>query len=108
VSATTNSTIIAAVAAPAGGSFDYAALPAELQERLRNQAFHIKAAMKSTVSAIIEIGRDLIAVQQHLEHGQFSDWVEAECGFSIRSGRGPHHDPETGEIADAVPEDIAA
>src|SRR5262249_5202495 len=35
--------------------------------------------------AVIEIGRELISIKGQLEHGQFTEWVEIECGFSLRS-----------------------
>jgi hypothetical protein len=70
---------------PAAG-FDYTALSQELADNLRSQAARIRGNMKSTVATIIEIGRDLLAVRQHLQHGQFTAWVEAECGgLSMRS-----------------------
>jgi hypothetical protein len=68
-------------------TFDYSALPSETAEALRKQAARIRSRTKEATAAIIEIGRDLIAVQDHLEHGQFGAWVEAECGFTDRTAR---------------------
>jgi hypothetical protein len=68
-------------------AFDYAAMAPELANKLKKQAARIKKQMKATTAAIIEIGRDLIAVKQHLEHGQFGSWVESECGFTTRTAR---------------------
>jgi hypothetical protein len=69
-------------------AFDYSAVRSELAKKLRGQAARIKERMKATTSAIIEIGRDLRAVQQHLlEHGQFTPWVEAESGFTARTAQ---------------------
>jgi hypothetical protein len=68
-------------------AFDYTMLAPELVEPLRRQASRIRERGKATVSAIIEIGRDLLAVQKHLQHGQFCTWVEAECGFTVRSAQ---------------------
>jgi Protein of unknown function (DUF3102) len=67
------------------GAFDYSMLPAEVAEALRNQTKRIRDRLRNTMEAIIEIGRDLLAVQEKLEHGQFCKWVEAECGFTVRS-----------------------
>jgi hypothetical protein len=73
--------------APKTNTFDYTSVSQDLATKLRNQASRIREKTKATVSAIIDIGNDLIAVKQHLEHGQFTEWVEAECGFSARSAR---------------------
>jgi hypothetical protein len=54
---------------------------------LRHQTARIRERVKTTTKAIIEIGRDLIAVRQTLGHGQFILWVEAECGFVMRSAQ---------------------
>lgn len=67
--------------------FDYADLPIETAAALRGQAARIRDRMKTTTAMVVEIGRDLMAVRQHLEHGQFGAWVEAECGFSARSAQ---------------------
>lgn len=66
-------------------TFTYASLPAATAEALRQQAERIRARVKATTEAIIDIGRDLLAVKQQLEHGQFSEWVTAECGFTLRT-----------------------
>ena len=56
-----------------------------LVDRLRGQGERIRAKVRASTAAIIEIGRDLKAVKEHLPHGQFSAWVEAECGFTVRA-----------------------
>jgi hypothetical protein len=66
-------------------TFDYGALDAEIADS--RQAERIRARIKTTTCTIIDIGRDILAVKQHLNHGQFSKWVEAECGFNIRSAQ---------------------
>ena len=43
--------------------------------------------MSATTSAIIETGRDLLAVKQSLEYGQFCVWIPTECGFSTRTAQ---------------------
>jgi hypothetical protein len=67
--------------------YDYSRHASNLADTLRKQAVRIRYSIKATVSAIIDIGNDLIAVKQRLEHGQFTAWVEAECGFTIRSAQ---------------------
>jgi hypothetical protein len=74
----------AAAAQVPAATFDYTVLPPDIAEDLRNQTRRIRERVKSTTAAIIEIGRDLIAVKQQLDHGQFCEWVEAECGFTRR------------------------
>jgi hypothetical protein len=69
----------------AAGAFDYSVLPSEVAEALRHQTTRIRDRLRNTMAAIIEIGCDLLAVQEQLEHGQFCKWVEAECGFTVRS-----------------------
>jgi hypothetical protein len=62
--------------------YDYTKHSPEIAESLRKQAARMKAAVKSTVSVIIEIGRDLLAGRQHLQHGQFWHVGRAECRFT--------------------------
>jgi hypothetical protein len=74
-------------AAPKTDTFDYTSVPDDLATKLRNQAARIKEKTKATVSAIIEVGRDLRAAKQNLAHGQFCCWVQAECGFTLRTAQ---------------------
>jgi len=67
--------------------FDYGALAPEVAECLRKQTDRIRTRTKATCLAIIEIGRDLVAVRQSIGHGLFVKWVEAECGFTPRSAQ---------------------
>jgi Protein of unknown function (DUF3102) len=67
--------------------FNYDTLPAATAASLRKQAARIREGVKTTTAAIIEVGRDLIAAKQDLEHSQFCEWVEAECVFSMRSAQ---------------------
>jgi hypothetical protein len=50
--------------------------------------------VKTATGAIIDVGLRLQAVKDlKLDHGQFGDWVEAECGFMRRGKTGvlaPH------------------
>jgi DUF3102 family protein len=65
--------------------FDYGNLPAVEISALRAQASRVRKLNKSVMSAIIEVGKDLLDAKSQLEHGQFRDWVEIECGFNIRT-----------------------
>ena len=70
---------------PAPARFDYNAVPASLRGELKAEAASIRAQVKFTVLTIIKTGQALTAVKGKLEHGQFSAWVEAECGFTLRT-----------------------
>ena len=69
----------------AAAPFDYNTLPTSLQSDLRAEAASIRAQTKTTVLTIIQSGHALIKVKGKLLHGQFSAWVESECGFSLRT-----------------------
>jgi hypothetical protein len=72
-------------------TFSYEPLTADHAASLRKQAARIrdrmKTATKAMIKAVVETGRDLIAVKQNLDHGKFCEWVEAECGFSLRTAQ---------------------
>jgi hypothetical protein len=66
-------------------TFDYGSIPSDIADSLRKQAALIREKDKAWAMASIEIGRDLLAVRQHLRGRQFCKWVMAECGFSLSS-----------------------
>lgn len=68
-------------------AFGYDTLPTDKVATLREQAATIRMLVKTTTASIIEIGRHLVAVQDSLEHGQFTHWVEIECGFTVRTAQ---------------------
>jgi hypothetical protein len=72
---------------PARATFAYEAVPTVTAAALRAQAGKIRNLIGSTTVAIIEAGNDLRAARQHLKGAQFRDWVEAECGFSLRTAQ---------------------
>lgn len=47
----------------------------------------IRERVKKTVEDIIEIGTDLLAVKETLEHGHFGPWLKAEFGWSERTAQ---------------------
>jgi Protein of unknown function (DUF3102) len=67
----------------------YEDLPADHANALRKQAARIRDRMSTAteimIKAVIETGRDLIAVKQYLEHGKFCEWVQVACGFTRRT-----------------------
>jgi hypothetical protein len=64
--------------------FDYCAMAPEHVADLRQHAARIRERTRITTATIIEIGKELLAAKQHL-HGQFEDWIMAECGFTVRT-----------------------
>ncbi|TXM66974.1 DUF3102 domain-containing protein [Methylobacterium sp. WL12] len=65
-------------AAPA---FDYGTLPAEVAPHQRERAERIRG-MSHTVETAGEIGRELLAAQSEMDHGQFLPWVTGAVGLS--------------------------
>jgi hypothetical protein len=78
---------VSVIAAPATAIFDYGALPAQDADQLRERAALIRANVRNTTAAVIEIGRDLLDAKERLDQGRFCQWIEAECGFGIRSAQ---------------------
>lgn len=70
---------------PAPITFDYTSLPSDLAERQRERASRIVGILRRTVEAAGEIGRELLAAQAELEHGQFLRWVEDATSLSKSS-----------------------
>jgi hypothetical protein len=70
---------------PTRKTFTYDFVPAVTAATLRAEASRIRKMVNITTEAIIGIGAALISIKQSLEHGQFGDWVEAECGFGLRT-----------------------
>ena len=66
-------------------AFDYAALPPDLASRQQERAARIAGILRRTVEAAGEIGHELIAAQEELEHGQFLEWIERAVGLSKSS-----------------------
>ena len=67
--------------------FDYCAIAPEHVADLRQRAARIREQVRVTTVSAIEIGNELLSAKQHLPHGQFEDWVRAECGCAVRTAR---------------------
>jgi hypothetical protein len=80
--------------------FDYSDLAPDLARDLRLQAARIRRRHADTTKSIVETGRDLMATKQHLDHGQFTAWVEAEIGLTIRTVQ---HYMAVARLADQIP-----
>ena len=65
--------------------FDYSALPTDVADTARAVADRIKDRLDRKMTAIIEIGRDLLAIKEHLKHGQFLAWLQAEFRMTDRT-----------------------
>lgn len=74
--------MIPATAIPYGpqGTFDYSVL-GKHADVARDAAARIR---KIFCGSVVNIGRELIAVKERIEHGDFLAWVNAECGLHIR------------------------
>ena len=68
-------------------SFDYADIAAEEAERLQGAAAQIRMWRKSTIQRMISTGVCLLAAKQVLGHGRFTEWLEAEFGWTDRTAR---------------------
>jgi Protein of unknown function (DUF3102) len=62
--------------------YDYSAIPPEVAEAQRERATRILGLSRRGLELTVEIGRELLAAQQELEHGQFLPWVEGALGLS--------------------------
>jgi hypothetical protein len=72
---------------PTVDCFDYGEVTQELATRLRAQAERIRGRIRKSTAEIIDIGRDLLAVKDELEHGAFICWVETEVGINRRTAQ---------------------
>jgi hypothetical protein len=68
-----------------GARFAYDSLSPEDASKLKRARVDILLQVSTTVKAIIEIGHQLLTVKSVLDRGQFGQWVETECDFSLRS-----------------------
>jgi hypothetical protein len=67
--------------------FDYGAISPSLVPNLQAQAKLIKSMIAKTTADFIEVGFNLIAAREQLDHGQFIDWVETEVGINGRTAQ---------------------
>ena len=64
--------------------FDYTSIPTDIADQMRAAADRVRNLHRATV---IDVGRELIAIKNQVEHGQFVAWVERELGMSIRAAQ---------------------
>src|SRR6266404_2790077 len=69
---------------PACATFTYDAVPAVMAAALREQAARIRKLDRDALQTVTEAGRELLDAKDKLQ-GRFIQWVEAECGFSLKT-----------------------
>lgn len=62
--------------------FHYDSLPPDAAEVARAAAARMNSRLKRT---FLETGADLLMVKEHLNHGQFTRWLQAEVAMGIRT-----------------------
>ena len=68
----------------ASGGFDYAAVRSDIANQMRTAGHRIHHLRYAPA---VDIGRELIAIKDRIEHGHFIEWVEHECQMSIRTAQ---------------------
>jgi hypothetical protein len=68
-------------------TFDYSTMPANKSELVRERTERIRASIKRGIRTAVEIGQELIAVKEVLDHGQFGRWLRAEFSWTDRTAR---------------------
>jgi hypothetical protein len=63
--------------------FEYGVLTPEMQSIVQQHANKIEMLMRYNAQDIIDIGRMLIEVKKHLEHGNFRNWLKLQFNLSI-------------------------
>lgn len=61
--------------------------PSEIDAFVTEQTAEIRRLASRSGQDIIEIGKRLIAVKDHLPHGAFGPWIDAEFGWTDRTAR---------------------
>jgi len=63
-------------------AFDYASLAPDVRESVGAATRRLRDLERRTSEAIIEIGKELLAVKAALPHGKFGTWLESEFGWT--------------------------
>jgi hypothetical protein len=59
---------------------------AEVTKRVKDGYAEIKRCEQSAVSKAIELGEIFLDMREHkLKHGQFLNWIEKDCGLSVKT-----------------------
>ena len=62
--------------------FDYGTLSPDVANEMRARASRIQSLQRASV---LDVGRELIAAKNSVEHGFFRNWVESACQLHIRT-----------------------
>ena len=62
-------------------------MPSALTDELGSVADRVRNRLGNMTANIVEIGHELRAVKQRLEHGEFLNWVELACKLSARTAQ---------------------
>jgi hypothetical protein len=62
--------------------FDYSSLNPAVADKMRTRASRIQRLQRASV---LDIGRELVAAKESVEHGFFRDWVKSACRMHIRT-----------------------
>jgi hypothetical protein len=73
-----------APAIPRAGRQIVLKLPAQTAAKLAGHATKIRAALQRS---LVEVGRELTEAKALITHGQFTRWVERECGMTPRTAQ---------------------
>lgn len=70
-------------------SFDYGSLASapETGALIRNATQRIRAHQQNVAQAIIAIGVELLGVKEHVGHGRFGAWLEAEFSWTEKTAQ---------------------
>jgi len=65
--------------------YDYSLIPVDQRETVQAAAVEIVRNGRQAQDSLIQVGKQLMAVKDMLEHGQFEDWCETEFQMSPRT-----------------------
>ena len=65
--------------------YDYSLIPSDQRETVQAAAVEIVRNGRQAQDSLIQVGKQLMAVKDMLEHGQFEDWCETEFQMSQRT-----------------------
>jgi hypothetical protein len=71
----------------APGGFDYASLPRDVATVAREAAQRITANQKRHLALVVAVGRDLLAMKEQIDHGQWLPWLQHECLLETRTAQ---------------------
>lgn len=67
--------------------YDYTTIDEAHRQAVQEAALAIQGRERRAAQDLIAIGQHLIEVKRRLEHGDFTDWLDVEFGYSDRTAR---------------------